>query len=111
MNYKHAPYIFVISVIASSLMATTAALSNGKGMSPGGGSSGAGPARGTNQQPQGSWLSQGRYNANPDPYHGIVPTGASQYIPYNPIFENAPPNNQQRNNPPPRSTYSPFWPQ
>jgi hypothetical protein len=46
MNYKHAPYIFVISVIGSSRLATTAALSNGPMKSPGGASSGAMPGRG-----------------------------------------------------------------
>src|SRR5580693_785519 len=69
MSYKHAPCIFIISVIASSLLATTAALSNGPmgSGSPGGRSSGAMPGWGSSGAPSNTIRSQ------PGSYYGNTP--------------------------------------
>src|ERR1700733_10562141 len=101
MNYKHAPYIFVISVVASSLLATTAALPN-ENMKPTttrqspGGSAGAMPGWGnSNASPGGQSPGAQRGGAFfvPGPFDSLVGAGGytySPWVPTNPVFEPPP---------------------
>jgi hypothetical protein len=121
VSYRHTPYIFVISVIASSLLATTAALSNGM-KSPGGQSSGAMPGWGSGSPGGRSpGAQQGGTFFVPGSFYELMPTGThpnspgtsgevyvnSPWVPTNPSFGPTPTPRPVTSSPKPYSPYGP----
>jgi hypothetical protein len=119
VNYKHAAYIFIMSAIASSLLAATAALSNGQMKSGGGGGGGGGGGSGSpgGRSPGGQ---QGGGFFVPGSFQELMPTGThpinpgsgdvyinSPWVPTNPSFGPTPTQRPVTSSPKPYSPYGP----